>query len=134
MSIPNPLQSATEMVKRIRVSSILAPVLWILPYSMAALMFIAVFSDDVLVKWVFVIINSSLFIVLVASFIGILLFGDKKLLCSEEHIEQMRALEILGDQKNTLNVNDNIPAKTNPELPNPKNTDIPISHKNKEIK
>jgi hypothetical protein len=124
MESMDPLQSASEMVKRMRTNTILGPILFILPFSMAALVVVG-FTDNDLVQMVFIIINALLVVVLVLSFLGILIFGDKKLLCSEEHVETMRALEILGSQKHEFQTIEVLPAENNPELPDPTASGIP---------
>ena len=64
---------------------------------------------------------STLFVL---CFLGILIFGDHKELQSEDHTYRMKALEILGDEKNTLIDLKSVP-KNNPELPIPEDLYIP---------
>ena len=124
----NPIKSATEMVKKVRVSSVLSSLLWILPFTIAGLVVVS-FTNNFLVQYFLMFVVGAIVIVFLFSFLGILIFGDKKLLQSEDHIFMMRALEVLGDQSHTYKDIKSNTLENNPSLPKPENSDSLVMEK-----
>lgn len=62
-------------------------------------------------------------VIFLLSFTGILIFGDKKDLQSENHIFMMRALEVLGDQQHRFKDFRSSKLENNPGLPKPEISD-----------
>lgn len=120
----DPIKSATDMVKQIRVSTVLSSILWILPFLIAALVVVS-FTANLTVQYFLMYAVGILIVVFILSFLGILLFGDPKLLQSEDHIYRMKTLEVLGDQSNVVKDLVNSVVQNNPALPDPKNAVIP---------
>lgn len=118
----DPIKSATEMVKKVRVSTVLSSLLWILPFLFSGLVVVS-FSANVVVQQFFMWAIGSTLGVFLLSFLGILIFGDKKDLQSENHIFMMRALEVLGDQQHTYKDFKSSTLENNPGLPKPENSD-----------
>lgn len=114
----NPIKSATEMVKKVRVSSVLSSLLWILPFLFSGLVVVS-FTDNVVVQYFFMWTVGSTLVVFLLSFLGILIFGDKKDLQSENHIFMMRALEVLGDERHTYKDFKSSKLENNPSLSRP---------------
>ena len=114
----DPIKSATEMVKKVRVSSVLSSLLWILPFLIAGLVVVS-FTDNFTTQYFFMGAIGLTLLVFLLSFLGILIFGDKKLLQSEDHIYRMKALEFLGDQKNNAEDLRFALVENNPNLPKP---------------
>jgi len=125
MTFSDPIKSATEMARQIRVRNILNPLLWALPFLVAALVVVTIFSDNSTIQSFFMIAIGAEMIVILLTFIAVMLFGDPKLLQSEDHTFNMKALEVLGDQKhNFVDVKDS-PIVNNPAEADPKNVEIP---------
>lgn len=115
----DPIKSATEMVKGIRVSSVLGSILFILPFAMGALVIVS-FGNNKIIQAFFMWVVGALVVLFILCYIGILLFGNHKDLQSEDHIFCMKALEVLGDQKHQFKDLEMVPAENNPQFPNPK--------------
>ena len=120
----DPIKSATEMVKGIRVSSVLGSILYIIPFTLAALVVVS-FSSNIIIQTFLMWALGALIGLFVFCFLGILLFGDHKELQSEDHTFRMKALEVLGDQDHQITDLATSSAKNNPQLPSPKEADIP---------
>ncbi|MFA6076558.1 MAG: hypothetical protein WC735_00610 [Candidatus Paceibacterota bacterium] len=118
----DPIKSATEMVKKVRVSTVLSSLLWILPFLFAGLVVVS-FTDNITVQIFFMWAIGFTLAVFLLSFIGILIWGDKKFLQSEHHIFMMRALEVLGDQQHTYKDFKSSTLENNPSLPKPETAD-----------
>lgn len=118
MSPVNAFKSATEMGRNLRISSVLSPLLWLLPFLTVALVVVS-FGDNTSVQNFFMWAIVAILAIFLLSYTGILLFSDPKLLRSERHFENMRYIETLGDQSHVINVNDTLPIENNPALPNP---------------
>lgn len=118
----DPIKSATEMVKKVHVSNVLSSLLWILPFPFAGLVVVS-FTDNTIVQHFFMWAIGSTLGVFLLSFLGILIFGDKKDLQSEDHIFKMRALEVLGDQQYTYKDFKSSKLENNPSLPKPEISD-----------
>lgn len=115
----DPIKSAAEMVKWIRLSSIFGSFLFILPYLLGAFVLIA-FSDNTIAQIFLMVIIGVLFAVFIVIYLVIFFYGDHKELQSEDQIYRMKALEVIGDQGHTLNELKNIENENNPALPDPK--------------
>jgi hypothetical protein len=118
------MKSATEMVKNVRVSSVLGSVIFLIPWSMAALVVSGIAHNEFL-EIFFGFVVGILLLVFIPSFVGILLFGDKNDLKSEDYSLKMRALELLGDQNADYKDSLDIIPENNPELPSPTKTKVP---------
>jgi len=118
----DPIKSATEMVKKVRVSTVLSSLLWILPFLFAGLVVVS-FTDNTTVQNFFMWAIGATLGIFLLSFVGILIFGDKKDLQSENHIFMMRALEVLGDQQHTYKDFRSSKLENNPGLPKPEISD-----------
>lgn len=75
-----------------------------------------------------------LFLAFLICYLKILFWGNPDLLRTEEHIFRMKALELLGDQNNMVNESLDGPAKNNPALPNPAETNVTPPYNNSDIK
>ena len=128
----DPIKSATEMVKHIRVSSVFGSIMFIMPFLLGSLLVVS-FSHNVVVEIFLMFIIGILFLVFILSFLGILLFGDHKELQSEDHIFRMKALEVLGDQSHEFIDHHSSIKRNNPALPDPKNSKIPKPSGNKSL-
>lgn len=106
------------MVKKVRVSTVLSSLLWILPFLFAGLVVVS-FTNNTIVQHFFMWTIGATLGVFLLSFLGILIFGDKKDLQSEDHIFLMRALEVLGDQQHTYKDFKSSKLENNPSLPKP---------------
>ena len=130
MSLFEPIKSASDVMKKIRISSVLSSLLWTLPFLVSALV-VTSFTNNITVQTFFMYTTGAVVLVILCSFIGILLFGDKKLLQSEEHTYRMKVLEFLGDQTHTLENFTTSTAENNPTLPNPATAEVLPEPKNK---
>lgn len=110
------------MVRKVRVSTVLSSLLWILPFLVAGLVVVS-FTDNTIVQYFFMWAIGATLGVFLISFLGILIFGDKKDLQSEDHIFMMRALEVLGDQQHTYKDFKSSKLENNPSLPKPETPD-----------
>ena len=120
----DPIKSATEMVKQVRVSTVLSSLLWVLPFLFAALVVVS-FTGNTTVQTFFMWTVGITLGIFLLSFLGILLFGDHKSLQSEDHIFRMKALELLGDQTHSYQDFKSTPLENNPVLPKPENIVTP---------
>lgn len=120
----NPFNSAVEMANHMRVSSVMSPILKIFPYLVAALV-VTAFSKNTVVQTFFMWAVGTAGVVVILSYFYILFFRDPKLLQSEEHVETMRALEVIGDQHHTIEGIDQSPLGNNPSIPAPMN-EVPL--------
>jgi len=118
----DPIKSATEMVKHIRISSVFGSIMFIMPFLLGSLTVVS-FSHNVVIEIFLMSIIGVIFLVFIFTFMGIFIFGDHKELQSEDHVYRMKALEILGDQTHTEG--------NNPKLPNPKESKTPKPKVNK---
>ena len=114
----DPIKSATEMVRKIRVSTVLSSLLWILPFLFAGLVVVS-FTGNMIVQYFFMWAIGLTLGVFLLSFLGILIWGDRKDLQSEDHIFMMRALEVLGDQQHIYKDVKSSKLENNPNLPKP---------------
>ena len=130
--ISDALKSATEMVKQVRVSSVLNPILWVLPVPTIGLVLVS-FTGNIMVQYFLMLIIGVPTAVLLLTFLGILAFGDKSLLRSEDYVISMKTLELIGDQKHTYKEIKNSPEQNNPTLSDPKNAEIPEPKKIEQI-
>lgn len=119
----DPIKSATEMVKKVRVSTVLSSLLWVLPFLIAGLIVVS-FTSNLLIQKFFMWLIGIDFGSIVLSYFGVLLFGDKKYLQSEEHIFMMRALEVLGDQQHIFKDFKSAELGNNPSFPKPEVSDL----------
>ncbi len=110
------------MVKHIRVSSVLGSLTFILPFLFGALVIVSLFDNNS-VQIFFMVATGVVLGVYILSFIGIMIFGDHKELQSEEHLFRMKALEIIGDQKQVVEDIKKINLETNPAIPKPSDKD-----------
>lgn len=117
-------KSASDMSGQIRVSSILNPLLWMLPALVVGLVLVS-FGESALVQWFFIIAISSDVLCILSVFLFVLLYGVLKnpsiltLLRSEDYSVKMKYLETLGDQKHTFHEVKNSTPQNNPEFPSP---------------
>lgn len=126
----DPIKSATEMVKHIRISSVFGSIMFIMPFLLGSLIVVS-FSHNATVETFLMWMIGVLFAVFILAFLGILLFGDHKELQSEDQIYRMKALEIIGDQAHKLVEERDYPEGNNPKLPDPKNSKVPKPKDNK---
>ena len=120
----DPMKSATELVKGIRVSSVLGSLVFIIPFFLACLVVVS-FGHNVMVQMFLMWMVGSLLFFFMLCYGGILIFGNHKELQSEDHTYRMKALEVFGDQNHKIiDVNESL-AENNPELPSPKGVKIP---------
>ena len=126
----DPIKSATEMVRHVRVSSVLGSILFTIPFLLGSLVVVA-FSSNTAIQIFLMCTIGILYLVFILCFLGILFFGNHNELKSEDHNFRMRALEVLGDQNHILEDSSNALEDTNPTLPDPKNSQIPDSQVNK---
>jgi hypothetical protein len=119
----DPIKSATDMVKGMKVSSVLGSILYMTPYTLGSLILVS-FSSNTIIQTFLMFIVASLILLFIISFLGILIFGDHKELQSEEHTYKMKALEILGDQNHKV-TNSTSLSENNPELPVPEDIIMP---------
>ena len=119
----DPLKSATEMGRQIHVSSVLNSILWPLPYSLSAFVLVS-FTDNFFAQIFLMFINGGLLLSVIFCYI-LMLFRDPNLLRSEKHIFLMKALEMLGDQDNTVKELVDSEARNNPDIQDPKNVKTP---------
>jgi len=120
MNPVNPFKSATEMGRQLRIPSVLSPLLWVLPFFVSAFVVVS-FTDNILAQDFLMWSIIAILIVFLLSYIGILSFGNPKLLRSEHHFETMKFIETLGDEKHTMQVIDSSLVANNPDIPNPQN-------------
>lgn len=123
-SIELPIKSAVEMLRQIRVSTVLNSLLWAFGSLLLALV-ITSFTDNILIQKYLMWATGVVLTIFLLCFIGILLTGNFNLLRSERHILNMKILELLGDQSHTFKDFKNSPEQTNPAQPNPENITIP---------
>ncbi|MEK7095096.1 MAG: hypothetical protein AAB917_00365 [Patescibacteria group bacterium] len=120
----DPIKSASEMVKQIRISSVFSSILFIAPYLLGTFILIVLTGNMTAIIFLMFIIG-ALFLVFILTFLGILLFGDHKDLQSEDQIYRMKALEVIGDQGHTFTEIQKIVSENNPALASPKKTETP---------
>jgi hypothetical protein len=120
----DPIQTAAEMVKRVRINTVHKSLLWIMPFLLASLIVVS-FGNNIPVQHFIMYLTGADVGIFLISFVCILIWGDKKLLHSEEHTFMMRALDILGDQKNTYKNIESLISENNPDQADPK-TEPPI--------
>lgn len=120
----DPIKSATEMAKGIRVSSVLGSILYITPFTLAALVVVS-FGGNTIIQTFLMWVVGALFILFILCYLGILFFGNHKELQSEEHTFLMKALEILGDQSHQFKDWEKAQAENNSQFPNPRDVSIP---------
>jgi len=125
----DPIKSATEMVKHIRISSVFGSIMFIMPFLLGSLTVVS-FSHNVVIEIFLMSIIGVIFLVFIFTFMGIFIFGDHKELQSEDHVYRMKALEILGDQTHRFTDHDYTEGN-NPKLPNPKESKTPKPKVNK---
>lgn len=100
----DPLKRAAEMANKILISSIFSTLLWILPYAMGALVIVS-FSHNFLVEIFFIVIISSIIIVILGTFVCILIFGnedDKNRLRNEEYAFNVKVIGMLGSAEHLI--------------------------------
>ena len=120
----SPIKSAVEMLKQVRVSTVLNSLLWLVFVLLLALVFTS-FGENASVQIFLMVMVSITITVIIVSFIGILLTKNFNLLRSEKHVFNMKALEILGDQDYTVKNLVDSSGGNNPTLPSPKGIAIP---------
>jgi len=117
-------KSASDMSSQIRVSSILNPLLWMLPALIFGLVLVG-FGGSILVQWFFIIMVSVVIFCILIVFLFVLFYGVFKnpniltLLRSEDYSVKMKYLEQIGDHKHTFLEVENSTPQNNPEFPNP---------------